>query len=134
MRAAGFIQNSAGSDVFSQCTAALEAGLNVLIFPEGTRTREDGVIRLRRGAANIAVRHGHNVTPVIIRCAPRMLMKGGKWWQVPPRPSYFSLRVGEDIAVQTFMRDDDAPALAVRRLTTYLEQYFTTESLEHAGP
>lgn len=132
--AAGFIRNSAGTDVFTQCIAALDAGLNVLIFPEGTRTRLDGVIRLRRGAANIAVRAERNVTPVIIRCTPRTLVKGEKWWQVPPRPPSFSLRVGDDIAVQSFSHEEDAPALAVRRLTAHLEQYFTSESVAHAVP
>lgn len=134
LRAAGFIRNSAGTDVFTQCISALDSGLNVLIFPEGTRTRLDGVIRLRRGAANIAVRADRDITPVIIRCTPRMLVKGEKWWQVPARPPYFSLRVGDDIAAQSFRHEEDAPALAVRRLTTYLEQYFTSESVAHAVP
>lgn len=134
LRAAGFIRNSAGTDVFAQCIAALDAGLNVLIFPEGTRTRLDGVIRLRRGAANIAVRAERNVTPVIIRCTPRTLVKGEKWWQVPPRPPYFSLRVGDDILAQSFSNAEEAPALAVRRLTAHLEQYFTSESVAHAVP
>jgi hypothetical protein len=46
----------------------------------------------------------------------------------------FSLRVGDDIAVQSFSHEEDAPALAVRRLTAHLEQYFTSESVAHAVP
>jgi 1-acyl-sn-glycerol-3-phosphate acyltransferase len=132
LRAAGYIRNSAGPGVLSQCVEALEAGTNVLIFPEGTRTPLDGAIRMRRGVANIAVRAERDLTPVIIRCTPRTLLKGEKWWQVPERPPFFTLQVGDDIPVRDFHRDDDAPALAVRRLTAYLEQYFTTESLPHA--
>lgn len=134
LRAAGFIRNSAGTDVLSQCTGALDAGLNVLIFPEGTRTPLSGVIRLRRGAANIAVRAERNVTPVVVRCTPRTLVKEGKWWKVPQHTPFFSLHVGDDIAVSSFSDYGDSPALAVRRLTACLEQYFTSESGAHAVP
>ena len=134
MRAAGFIRNGNGTEVLSECIEELDAGTNVLIFPEGTRTPLNGVIRLRRGVANIAVRTDRNLTPVTIRCTPRTLIKGEKWWQVPERRPHFSLQVQNDIAVNTFAAGDDAPALAVRRLTAYLEQYFTSESLTHAVP
>lgn len=126
LRSAGFIRNDAGMDVLTNCVTALDSGMNVLIFPEGTRTPLSGVIRLKRGAANIAVRAERNLTPVIIRCSPRTLMKGEKWWQIPDSPPHYSLQVGDDIAVQDFSEDDESPALAVRRLTAYLEQYFTT--------
>ena len=134
LRAAGFIRNDAGFTVLEECVAALDRGLNVLIFPEGTRTPPNGVIRLKRGVANIAVRAERNLTPVIIQCSPRTLMKGQKWWQIPDRPPHYSLQVGEDIAVHSFSEDDESPALAVRRLTAYLEQYFTTQSPAHAIP
>ncbi|MEP6832071.1 MAG: 1-acyl-sn-glycerol-3-phosphate acyltransferase, partial [Gemmatimonas sp.] len=65
-------------------------------------------------------------------CSPRTLMKGEKWWQIPERRPHFHLAVGDDIAVQAFSSDDESPALAVRRLTAYLEQYFTTPSPAHA--
>lgn len=134
LRAAGFIRNDAGITVLEECVSALDRGLNVLIFPEGTRTPPSGVIRLKRGVANIAVRAERNLTPVIIQCSPRTLMKGQKWWQIPDRPPHYSLQVGDDIAVQSFSEDDESPALAVRRLTAYLEQYFTTQSPAHAIP
>ncbi len=132
LNAAGYIRNSGGSDVLRHCTDALDTGTNVLIFPEGTRTPIDGTVKLRRGAANLAVRGDRDVTPVIIRCWPRMLTKGEKWWHVPPRPALFSLRVGEDIAVRSFSNDGELPALAVRRLTAYLEQHFNSETVAHA--
>ena len=134
LSAAGYIRNSGGSDVLRQCADALDAGTNVLIFPEGTRTPIDGTVRLRRGAANIAVRGNRDVTPVIIRCWPRTLTKGEKWWQVPPRPASYSFLVGEDLAVRSFSVDGEAPGLAVRRLTAYLEEHFNTESVAHGVP
>lgn len=132
LQAAGFIRNDAGMNVLTRCVEALDEGTNVLIFPEGTRTPRDGAIRMRRGVANIAVRADRNLTPVTIQCSPRTLMKGEKWWQIPDQPPHFSLAVGDDIAVHTFSRADESPALAVRQLTAYLEQYFTTHSPAHA--
>lgn len=132
LRAAGLIRNSAGGDVFTQCTAALEAGTSVLIFPEGTRTPLDEAIRLKRGVAHIAVRAPHDVTPVLIRCTPRTLTKGESWWRVPARAPHFTLQVGDDIPVRNFDTGVDAPAMAVRRLTSHLQQYFTAESLTYA--
>lgn len=133
LSAAGFIRNDAGIDVMTDCVAALDSGLNVLIFPEGTRTPlNSGTPRLKRGGANIAIRADRNITPVIIQCSPRTLMKGQRWWQIPDRKPHWTLTVGEDIAVQEFSQDDESPALAVRRLTAYLEQYFTTSGPPHA--
>ena len=132
LRAAGFIRNNLGATVLDNCVAALDAGMNVVIFPEGTRTPRSGTVKLKRGVANIAIRAERNLTPIIIQCSPRTLMKGEKWWQIPERPPHFSFVVGDDIAVQSFSSDDESPALAVRRLTAYLEQYFTTQSPAHA--
>lgn len=132
LRAAGFIRNDAGVTVLADCVAALDAGMNVVIFPEGTRTPRDGMVKLKRGVANIAIRAERNLTPIIIQCAPRTLMKGEKWWQIPERPPHYSFVVGDDIVAHTFSSDDESPALAVRRLTAYLEQYFTTQSPAHA--
>jgi len=132
LRAAGFIRNDAGATVLDDCVAALDAGLNVVIFPEGTRTPRHGTVKLKRGVANIAIRAERNLTPIIIQCSPRTLMKGEKWWQIPERPPHYTFAVGDDIAVHAFSSHDESPALAVRRLTAYLEQYFTTQSPAHA--
>ena len=132
LRAAGYIRSDSGVAIVDDCVAALEAGDNVLIFPEGTRTPLDGEIHLRRGAANIAVRGGRDVTPIVIRCTPRTLSKGEKWWRVPPRRVQITLEVCNDIPVQPFLEAAAEPALAVRDLTAHLERYFTRESRPHA--
>ena len=132
LRAARFIRNDAGARVLDECVAALDAGMNVVIFPEGTRTPRNGTVKLKRGVANIAIRAERNLTPIIIECSPRTLMKGEKWWQIPERPPHYSFTVGDDIAVDKFSSDDESPALAVRRLTAYLELYFTTQIPAHA--
>ena len=102
----------------------LLAGAGIVLFPEGTRTPADGAISLKRGAANIAVRAPCNITPVRIRCAPPMLVKGEKWWRLPPRSSRFSFDVMEDIDIRPFLAAAGSAVLAARQLTGYLQEIF----------
>jgi 1-acyl-sn-glycerol-3-phosphate acyltransferase len=132
VRAAGYIKNSSGPELVGQCVESVRTGSNLIIFPEGTRTPQDGVLNFKRGAANIAVRGRLNITPVVIRCEPRTLSKGEKWWKVPSRRFDFSMEVREDIAVDGFIDESGNESLAARRLTDYLENYFTEENKTHA--
>ena len=133
VRAAAYIRNDDdGTRLVEDCVAAIHNSNNLIIFPEGTRTPSDGSIRLKRGAANIAVRALRNITPVLIRCKPPMLAKGVKWWRLPSRPSYFNIEVGEDIDIQPFVLDAGSEALAARHLTEHLQTYFKKEDGSHA--
>lgn len=128
VRSAGYLTSDSGVAVIAECIAALEQGGNVLIFPEGTRTPLSGEIKLRRGAANIAIRGRRDITPVIVHCSPRTLTKGEKWWHVPSRKAEYVLEVRDDIAVSPFLAGSREPAIAVRQLTAHLQQYFSTEA------
>ena len=128
VRAAGYLTSDSGVAVIAKCIAALEEGGNVLIFPEGTRTPLSGEIKLRRGASNIAIRGSRDITPVVVHCSPRTLTKGEKWWHVPSRKAEYVLEVRDDIPVSPFLAGSREPAIAVRQLTAYLQQYFTTEA------
>jgi 1-acyl-sn-glycerol-3-phosphate acyltransferase len=133
VRAAGYIRNDTGVDMLEDCIASLSNGSNLIIFPEGTRTPADGVVNLKRGAANIAIRGGRNVTPVLIRCTPPTLGKGEKWWRVPTRWVQFSIDVQEDIDVRPFIDGAGNDTLAARHLTEYLEDYFNREGNAYAA-
>ncbi|HEY1042990.1 MAG TPA: lysophospholipid acyltransferase family protein [Telluria sp.] len=132
VRAAGYVVNSAGPEIVSSCLATLDAGNNLIVFPEGTRTGSDGVLRMKRGAANIAVRGARDITPVVIRCEPATLGKGEKWWKVPGRAVRFTLDVQDDLPVREFIGDAGGEALAARHLTGYLENYFTGRCQQNA--
>ena len=127
LRAADYLCNDSGAGLVEDCIASLRAGNNLVMFPEGTRTRPGMPLNLQRGAANIAIRGGRNITPVRIRCEPLTLTKGAPWWRVPPRRPHFTIRIGEDIAIQPF-RDDTEDALAARELTRTLHDYFSVEN------
>lgn len=133
VRAAGYARNDDGYGVIEACIASLRRGSNLIIFPEGTRTPPNGAIRLKRGAASIAVRGARNVTPVTICCAPRVLGKGEKWWRMPLHPVRFTLEVHPDIEIESFIAEAPSEIIAARRLTAYLQDYFTLEYGRHAA-
>lgn len=128
VRAAGYVSNDDGAGLVDDCIAAVRAGGNLVIFPEGTRTVPGQPPRLQRGAANIAVRGRLDITPVTITCHPSTLAKGQKWYRVPSRRFHVRVQVGEDIPIAPFLAAaEDAPrgeALAARRVTDHLTRYF----------
>lgn len=130
--AAGFVFNDSGAGLLEGCQASLDAGSNLIIFPEGTRTPRTGDMLLQRGAANVAVRCGRDITPVCITVQPATLGKGEPWYQVPARKPHFVFRVESDIAVAPFQRQAASEALAARHLTDYLTTYFSMET-RHAS-
>jgi 1-acyl-sn-glycerol-3-phosphate acyltransferase len=132
VRAAGYIRNDGGAALIDDCIASLRAGNNLIVFPEGTRTPSCGLIALKRGAANIAIRGACAVTPVLIACQPPTLGKGEKWWHIPARRAQFRIEVREDIDVARFTRDGVTEVMAVRHLTDHLQRLFTEENRAHA--
>jgi 1-acyl-sn-glycerol-3-phosphate acyltransferase len=127
VRAAGYINNEHGAQLVHACLASLRAGNNLIVFPEGTRTPADGVIALKRGAANIAVRGLRAVTPVLIRCRPPTLGKGEPWWRVPVCRAHFRIEIRDEIPVLPFVEAGRSDVMAARHLNQYLQNYFTKE-------
>jgi len=127
VRMAGFICNDSGTGLVSDAIASVRAGNNLIVFPEGTRSPPSGQLRLQRGAANIAVRGGIAITPVVIRCRPPTLAKGDKWYRVPYRRARFDIVVGDDIDVAPFLDPGVGNAIAARRLTDHLAEHFALE-------
>jgi 1-acyl-sn-glycerol-3-phosphate acyltransferase len=124
VRAAGYVCNDDGAALVDDCIAAVRRGGNLVIFPEGTRTRRSAPLQLQRGAANIAVRGRLDVTPVRLSCTPMTLGKGEKWYRVPWRRFHFVVDIQPDLQVAPFIDAARGEALAARRLTDHLTHYF----------
>ncbi|MBW8777571.1 MAG: 1-acyl-sn-glycerol-3-phosphate acyltransferase, partial [Stenotrophomonas sp.] len=121
----GYICNNSGADLLQACVDSVKADGNLIIFPEGTRTRPGQPLKMQRGAAQIALRGGLNITPVHIHCEPLGLFKGQPWWRVAERPLHFCIRVADDLPTAPFMdATGGEAALAARRLTDYLVEVF----------
>ena len=72
-----------GARALRRAMCALEAGVSVLVFPEGTTTHGDSVLPLRRGIFGIASRLGVPVVPVVLRYEGRDASWVGDDWFLP---------------------------------------------------
>ncbi|MBE0474784.1 1-acyl-sn-glycerol-3-phosphate acyltransferase [Rhodoferax sp.] len=131
--AADFIFNDSGVGLMQDCIDSLNSGSNLIIFPEGTRTPNVGPRHLQRGAANVAVRSGRDITPVRIIVSPAVLGKDQRWYHMPQSRPHFLLEFEPDIAVANFIQDTGNEALATRRLNEHLTQHFSMETRRAAA-
>lgn len=74
----------------------LEAGRVLVLFPEGTRSRDGSVGPFRPGVALLAEKTNAVVVPVRIRGGERTFPKGAKF----PRPGRMSVRFGEPLRLR----------------------------------
>ena len=57
----------------------LDRGWNLLLYPEGTRSRSGGTGRVKRGAAVLAARHNLTIVPIRVT-GTREAMPPGRFW------------------------------------------------------
>jgi 1-acyl-sn-glycerol-3-phosphate acyltransferase len=126
IKTAGYIINDDNEDVIAEALAAFDKGHALIIFPEGTRTTPGQPVKLKRGAANIAIRTAADITPVLIECTPSTLTKQDRWYEVPAKKVHFRLRVDDRIPVSRYL-EQKAPSVGARRLTADLADYFNKE-------
>ncbi len=89
-----FLVNDDPEGVLADACELLRRGVNLIVFPEGTRTPVDAVYRrLRRGAAQIALTATCPVWAIRLTCDPPVLAKGQPWYDVGARTIVYSLRV-----------------------------------------
>jgi 1-acyl-sn-glycerol-3-phosphate acyltransferase len=119
----GYLRAEDGAAVIGQAVERLRAGRSVVVYPEGSRTPPEGLRAFQRGAAHMALRAGCDLLPVTISVAPRALMHGQGWLDFPRENPVFRFEVGEPIP-PSFPGDGGGRALAARRLTGVLEEYF----------
>ena len=116
-RLAGYIRNDAPFRVLRHATDAVRSGSQLLIFPEGTRTRSQPVGPFKAGFALMARRAGAPVQTVLMHASSPYLSKGWPLWRRPPFPLVYRARLGQRFTV-------DGPS---ERFAQTLESYFRAE-------
>ncbi len=109
--------------MIQDCVAALRAGNNLVIFPEGSRTVPGHKVRLQRGFANIAIMANAPIRLVRVSCDPPTLRKGEKWYHIPPRRPVFRVRVCDRLDVEHFSQSE-IRSRAARSLTGHVARRF----------
>ncbi len=124
IRSCGFLPNTESEALLQACDEVLKEQ-PLLLFPEGTRTGWDGVVKFNRGATSIGLRSAQVITPVKIEMHPLNFKKGQAWYKLPKQRITYKLTVGEDIDPATWLAEKPLP-IASRRLNQYLENYFNS--------
>lgn len=124
---AGYIPNDeVGVELVEKAAVALRAGETLMIFPEGTRTVGDQ-LKLKRGAANIALAAGCPLLPVVIDCQPMTLRKQEPWYAIPPQAPNFTLRVLPLMDISALIEEHQPPGIKARTLTATLHERLSEE-------
>jgi 1-acyl-sn-glycerol-3-phosphate acyltransferase len=124
IRLAAYIRNDAPLPMIRRAGLAVQRGRQLLIFPEGSRTRTAPVDAFHRSFAVIAKATRAPVQTVLIEADSPYLSKGWPLLRRPPLPLVFRIRLGE-----RFDPAGDPDAFVAR-----LESYFRAELPAAARP
>jgi len=104
-------RSNRGSAVKSLQTGAqrLKDGWSVLIYPEGTRTRDGNLQAFKKGAFMTAVQTGMPILPVTCNGAFRIMPKSTLLF----RPGHITVTIGDPIPTEG-LTEEDVPALIER--------------------
>lgn len=103
----------------------IERDGSVLIFPEGTRTKDFHKIHFVRGAANIALRKNMAVLPVFINCDAKGYLSSSFFsFSIPEKVPTFTVEIGEFVEIIDYLDNCKTVAIAARHLTQDLEQKY----------
>jgi 1-acyl-sn-glycerol-3-phosphate acyltransferase len=83
------IDRSGGKRATSTARQLMEEGWNLLVFPEGTRSRDGWVGRWRHGASRMCLDYGVPAVPVALRGTFAAMPRGRSW----PRPGRVPISV-----------------------------------------
>lgn len=128
VRATNYVSNDDSEGLIEHCIEVVRKGETLVIFPEGTRTVPGQPMRLRRGAARIALAAGVPVQMVHLHCDPSTLSKAERWYEIPVRRPCLRMIVGDRLDAGAFAGEAEEPSMASRRFTQLMHDKF--ESFE----
>ena len=122
-RLAGYIRNDAPMEMIKTAAREVRSGQNLLIFPEGTRSRRSSLNQFCGGFSLIASQSGAPVQTVLIENDSGFLGKGWPMFKMPQFPVVFRVRLG---------RRFDVPRDGAR-FVAELEEYYRRELQTDSG-
>ena len=84
-----------GQGAIDKARELVRDGWSIVVFPEGTRSKDGHMQRFRHGAARLAIELGVTLVPIAIVGAAQAMPKG-RWWPRKGRPPV-TIRYGREI-------------------------------------
>lgn len=122
IKASGYIPNSANEILLQNSLSALNRGESLLIFPEGTRTKDS--IIFHKAGSYIAINAAQSLAMIFIKMRPRSLKKGEKWYHT--QKMRYSVILRDIWDLQSFAHSKLNP-LRVRELHKKLSEIYKEE-------
>ena len=117
-RGGGLDQRAAG-----HVDRLLDEGWNLLLYPEGTRSRNGGQGRVRRGAAVLAERHNLPIVPIRVS-GTHNAMPPGRFW---PKRRVHRLLLSRRHNVEISFGEPIPPGADATRVSETLQRFFVTD-------
>ncbi len=115
-----YVSNSDPERLLAEGSERLRNGETLLVFPEATRTEPRALPEFRLGAAELVVRTGACVHPVVIFKTGSYLSKSRAWYKFPRRVVHWWI----GFSPSTRFEIGESPRQARRQITTDLQRYF----------
>ena len=107
------------------CKRSFSQGVSIIMFPEGTRTRNGEIQEFREGAFILAKDTGVPIMPIVLEGAGSALPRKGFWFRVK---QVFTVRVLDEIPVNTITR------LNLQQLIDYVRNEMILELRQIRNP
>ena len=124
---ADYVRNDSGEEVVHECARRLDNGHSIIVFPEGTRTKNEQPMKFLRGTARTILASNAQLRPVLIHCHPSAFGKNDPWYHIPETKVQYEFVVCASLNINSF-RDSNRPeSIRARRLTAWLEAWFAAK-------
>lgn len=124
VRASQYIVSDNPLQLVDTCIERLNAGNNVMIFPEGTRSNPESLKDFKRGFASIAINSDCPVLPVFLTCTPPALTKKSPWYSIPSKRFVFHVNIFPPISKKNFTNKNNDTAMTSNELSSKFENFF----------
>lgn len=126
IRAANYILNTANEEMLELSKNALRNGENLIIFPEGTRTKDK--IFMQKGAFYIAINGAKELVALGIKMSPKSLKKGQSWYDTPKTTMKYEIGILQRLNLSEF-ENSKANPIRVRLLHEKMQNLYERQDL-----
>ena len=126
IKSANYILNTENEKMLELSKIALQNGENLIIFPEGTRTKDK--ISMQKGAFYIAINYAKELMALSIKMSPKSLKKGQMWYDTPENKIEYEVDILENLDLNEFEKSRPNP-LRVRLLHEKMQNLYERQDL-----